>query len=246
MARFIHFSCKSASFRSLPATKARHESRPKTNAPLPTAERLQRLFTTFCAQIDDGHHPNAVLLRIAPDDADARQSARHLEAQLVCHPPLPYPSPLTPERRTIALERTRTQHTDIPTNIQAASAHLDFITTGFLHSFDALTATPLKTMPPPSGAAPYVFPAAQVKATEPETTKLSKKVRLPRGIVQGVTPPPDPERWLKKSGRAGFGARRRKGGRGGGATQGSAANVLDAGRGAGGGGGGKAKRKKRK
>lgn len=49
--------------------------------------------------------------------------------------------------------------------------------------------------------------------------------RVPKGVVPGVTPPPDPERWVKKSERSTFGqgaGRRRKAG-GGGATQGSAA-----------------------
>ncbi|KAJ6598548.1 hypothetical protein B0H10DRAFT_1826275 [Mycena sp. CBHHK59/15] len=292
-----------------PVATARHESRPKTKAPLPTVERLKRLFTTLCAQIDGGHHPNAIrtcdkILRIAPDDADARQTklflllttdqpaaalalidadadavetshaferayalyclqqkdaaraalgaddsrgARHLEAQL-SHRAGVYADACDVYNALLDSAPTAEEHADILTNIQAASAHLDFITTGFLHSLDALTPTPLEAMPPPSGAAPYVAPATQVKATEPETTKLSKKVRLPRGVVLGVTPPPDPERWLKKSERAGFGARRRKGGGGGGggATQGSAADVPDAGKAASGGGGGKAKGKKRK
>ena len=47
--------------------------------------------------------------------------------------------------------------------------------------------------------------------------------RVPKGVVPGVTPLPDPERWLKKSERTAstHGNRRRKGGGDGGATQGS-------------------------
>ena len=49
--------------------------------------------------------------------------------------------------------------------------------------------------------------------------KKVRKKRVPKGVIPGVTPPPDPERWLKKSERSSFGSsRKRKGG--GGATQG--------------------------
>jgi signal recognition particle subunit SRP72 len=47
--------------------------------------------------------------------------------------------------------------------------------------------------------------------------------RVPKGVIPGVTPPPDPERWIKKNERSTFGqgsGRRRK--MGGGATQGAA------------------------
>jgi len=49
-----------------------------------------------------------------------------------------------------------------------------------------------------------------------------RKSRVPKGVVPGVTPAPDPERWLKKSERSSFGqgSRKRRGG-GAGATQGS-------------------------
>jgi signal recognition particle subunit SRP72 len=58
--------------------------------------------------------------------------------------------------------------------------------------------------------------------------------------VLGVTPLPDPERWLKKSERSTFGAggKRKKGG---GATQGAVEGVAPA---SGGKGGGKGKKKK--
>jgi signal recognition particle subunit SRP72 len=44
--------------------------------------------------------------------------------------------------------------------------------------------------------------------------------RVPEGVVPGVTPPPDPERWLKKSERSTFQQARGKRKGGGGATQG--------------------------
>jgi signal recognition particle subunit SRP72 len=69
--------------------------------------------------------------------------------------------------------------------------------------------------------------------------------RVPAGVVLGVTPPPDPERWLKKSERSTYmqGRGKRKGG----ATQG----LVESGGGVHapstnkGGGGGKGKKKKK-
>lgn len=51
----------------------------------------------------------------------------------------------------------------------------------------------------------------------------AKKVRIkrvPKGVIPGVTPAPDPERWLKKSERSSFGQGGRKRRGAGGATQG--------------------------
>ena len=61
--------------------------------------------------------------------------------------------------------------------------------------------------------------ASAIASQETDTAKKEKKVRLkrvPKGVVLGVTPPPDPERWLKKSERSTYGAgsKRRKGGGG--------------------------------
>jgi signal recognition particle subunit SRP72 len=50
--------------------------------------------------------------------------------------------------------------------------------------------------------------------------KPPRKSRVPKGVIPGVTPPPDPERWIKKSERTkveGHGKKKK----GGGATQGS-------------------------
>jgi len=49
-------------------------------------ERLKRLFTSLCAQIDGGHFNNAVktcdkILRLDPKDADARQTKLFLLLQ---------------------------------------------------------------------------------------------------------------------------------------------------------------------
>jgi signal recognition particle subunit SRP72 len=51
--------------------------------------------------------------------------------------------------------------------------------------------------------------------------KSVRKKRVPKGVIPGVTPPPDPERWLKKSERTNaFNQSGKKRKAGGGATQG--------------------------
>ncbi|KAJ7683202.1 hypothetical protein B0H17DRAFT_942048 [Mycena rosella] len=284
----------------MPAPKSKaptHVSRPKTGTPRPASEQLKRLFTTLCAQIDGGHHSNAIrtcdkILRLSPSDPDALQTklflllttdqavaaitlieslnaegtkelqytferayalyclqkkddarsalaqdaegvdergVRHLEAQLNYREGA-YQAAFDIYNELLDSAPTAEEQADILTNSQAASAHLDFINTTFLHSLDALptaTQTQLEDAPPPtvSGAhAPTV--AASALSAAPAPVK-EKKVRLPPGVVLGVTPPPDPERWLKKSERTNFGQKRRKGagGGGGGAMQGSAADV---------------------
>ncbi|PPQ80100.1 LOW QUALITY PROTEIN: hypothetical protein CVT25_001468 [Psilocybe cyanescens] len=129
------------------------------------------------------------------------------------------------------------EHSDILTNLQASQKHLDFINTGFLRALDSLpgsVTSTLESAPPPvqqlSAAAAIASASALANASaegqnsKPATKKI-RMSRVPVGVVPGVTPPPDPERWLKKSERSTFGqGRRRKGGGGGGgATQGSAA-----------------------
>ena len=89
--------------------------------------------------------------------------------------------------------------------------------------------------------------AAQAGAAQPEAQQKKPRTRrIPKGVVPGVTPPPDPERWLKKSERSSYlqaHARRRRGG--GGATQGIVETPGTSG-GGGGGGAGKGKKKGKK
>lgn len=105
----------------------------------------------------------------------------------------------------------------------------------FLRALDALPATiinTIETAPPPaqhqsSSAAPAAATSVMLadKLAVAQSIKKVRKSRVPAGVIPGVTPSPDPERWLKKSERSTFGqGRRRKGpgGGGGGATQGSA------------------------
>ncbi|CAA7260374.1 unnamed protein product [Cyclocybe aegerita] len=275
-----------------------HKSTPRQ--PLSTQERLRRLFTSLCAQIDGGHFGNAVktcdkILRLEPKDSDARQTklflllqteqynaaldlinsnddkdkhayerayclyrlqreaeARetlevikkekgeddrgivHLEAQLNYREGSYQDAFELYNQLLDTAEPNSEEHSDILTNLQAAQKHLDFIDTGFLQAVDALPSSitsTLQSAPPPvrqqaSAASTLVSASASSKtpADNQDSKPAPKKVRMkrvPAGVIPGVTPPPDPERWLKKSERSTFhqGKRRRGGG---GATQGSA------------------------
>lgn len=118
------------------------------------------------------------------------------------------------------------------TNLQASQKHLDFINTDYLRVLDGLSSTvtgSLEQAPPPvpPGTSYNTNPEAVPSANQPEDVGgnpvPARKVRarrVPKGVVPGVTPPPDPERWLKKSERSTFQHARGKRKGGGGATQG--------------------------
>ena len=59
---FLAMSASRSSKKPVPTTAGIQKKgyKPKVKAPLSTADRLQRLFTTLCAQIDGGHFKNAV------------------------------------------------------------------------------------------------------------------------------------------------------------------------------------------
>ncbi|KAF7974660.1 hypothetical protein HWV62_11548 [Athelia sp. TMB] len=269
----------------------------KSKQPAPVPERLKRLFTSLCAQIDGGHFVNAVktcdkILRLAPGDKDALQTKlflllqteqydaalsliasgndeKHIYAKTYSLYRLQREAEATEgldalkaeddedlERGAIHLEAqlnyrrgsyqtafdlyndlmdtaepNTEEHSDILTNLTAAQKHLDFITTGYLHALDALPASvtsTLETNPPPTHPSTAQTTAAIVSSSSSAapaqpSAKKTRASRVPKGVVPGVTPPPDPERWLKKSERSTFGqGRKRKGGGGGGASQGSA------------------------
>jgi len=84
----------------------------------------------------------------------------------------------------------------------------------------------LETAPPPIQQSSIVANVSSPTSDGHENTKpIQKKVRVrrvPAGVIPGVTPPPDPERWIKKSERSTFNQGRRRKGAGGGATQGAA------------------------
>lgn len=149
------------------------------------------------------------------------------------------------------------EHSDIVTNLEATQKHLDFINAGSSRALSTLPSsvtTGLENAPPPASVQPSsLLAAAQVEEQKRSAVHVEKKVRakrVPKGVVPGVTPPPDPERWLKKNERTTFhsGHKKKKGG-GGGATQGIVETAGSAGTGggnAGGGGGGAGKGKGRK
>ncbi|KIM26933.1 hypothetical protein M408DRAFT_330302 [Serendipita vermifera MAFF 305830] len=127
------------------------------------------------------------------------------------------------------------EYSDIQTNIAATDTNLNFLQTGFqssIHSLPpnlrgqkleeaplpALTQTHVTTTDATAGVAD-----ANVD-NQPAKPKPPRKSRVPKGVVPGVTPPPDPERWIKKSERTRVeGPGRKKKAGGGGATQGSTA-----------------------
>lgn len=290
--------------------------------PLPVSERLKRLFTSLCAQIDGGHFSNAVktcdkILKLEPGDADALQTklflllqteqydaslalieanddkvsheferayslyrkqrepeaqkvlnaikaekgdddrgALHLEAQFNYRVGSYHVALDLYNQLLDTAEPGSEEQSDILTNLQASQQHVDFIDKGFLHALDGLPisiSSTIESAPPPtqstSSAAALASTVADAQPAAKPPVKKVRMSRVPAGVVPGVTPPPDPERWLKKSERSTFGqGRRRKGaGSGGGATQGSAA-VETAGASAAGqpskSGGGKGKKRK--
>jgi len=273
--------------------------------PLSVPDRLKRLFTTLCAQIEGGHNPNAIktcdkILRLQPNDPDALQTklflllttnqseaalsliqtdldgeskymferayahyclhrkaetrevlrelkegegenedrrVMHLEAQLNYREGL-YQASYDIYNQLLDTAPAAEEQSDILTNIQAVQEHLDFINSNFLHALDTLPSSlagsleSLPPPPPPSSSLPILTSTISTKEKdrEEEKKKPPRKSRIPAGVIPGVTPPPDPERWLKKSERSTFNvARKRKGAAGGGgATQGSSVGLESA------------------
>ena len=98
-----------------------------------------------------------------------------------------------------------------------------------------LEAAPLPSLQPVLPQ--YAVPVTSTEPIESPKPKAPRKSRIPKGVIPGVTPPPDPERWIKRSERTRVetGGKKKKSG----ATQG--AIVSDA---KPAGGGGKNKKKK--
>jgi signal recognition particle subunit SRP72 len=90
------------------------------------------------------------------------------------------------------------------TNLAAVQSHIDFLQSGFYDSLRAsgVSVSQLEDAPAPAPpATTTVIPSVAVPsaATAPAgTTKGPRKGRLPKHVVLGVTPMPDPERWIKK------------------------------------------------
>ncbi|KII95446.1 hypothetical protein PLICRDRAFT_48405 [Plicaturopsis crispa FD-325 SS-3] len=175
-----------------------------------------------------------VLRSIKDSEADSgNRGVQHLEAQLNYRGGS-YQTAFDVYNQLLDSAEPQTEeHSDILTNLQASQRQLDFVNKDYLRALDALPtklSSSLESAPPPtqpssSLAAALASSAATGPHAQHELSSKAKKVRMsrvPAGVTPGVTPLPDPERWLKKSERSTFGqgGRRKKGG-GGGATQGS-------------------------
>jgi signal recognition particle subunit SRP72 len=104
-----------------------------------------------------------------------------------------------------------------------------------MHSLSVQTATLESSGPPalpthqPSHVASVTPQPVDEKNDKPgqQQTKAPRKSRVPKHVIPGVTPPPDPERWIKKRERTRVETRggkrggKKKEGMGAGATQGS-------------------------
>ncbi|KAG1738192.1 hypothetical protein EDB19DRAFT_1895679 [Suillus lakei] len=261
--------------------------RSQKQQPAPLTDRLKRLFTSLCAQVDGGHFANAIrtcnkmiatalrtklflLLQTEQYDAalaliaeineqcsferayalyrlqreeDATQVLKeiknngkeaeqrgvmHLEAQLNYRQGS-YQSSLDIYNELLeTADPSSDEHADILTNLPASQSHQDFITTTFMQSMSQLPnsiASTLESAPPSVLSQPASILASVEEPTKkPEAGDTKKKVRtkrVPKGVTPGVSPPPDPERWLKKSERATYTQGKRRRGAGGGATQGA-------------------------
>lgn len=128
---------------------------------------------------------------------------------------------------------------DLSTNLDACQAHLDFLANGYLHALDEVPASAVNDLeeapppnppPPNSIAASARFPVALIAQNEAPVKKRARSSRVPEGVKPGVTSPPDPERWIKKSERSNYGqAHGRRKRQGGGATQGISADAASQG-----------------
>ncbi|KAG6846556.1 hypothetical protein H0H93_013234, partial [Arthromyces matolae] len=186
-----------------------------------------------------------VLQEVKQEKGDADRATIHLEAQMNYREGAYDQAVELYNQLLETADPQSEEYSDILTNLQASQHHLDFITTGFLTSLDSLpssTTGTIESTPPPtqSSSSQEAIKAAAAAATSSSSSprkddpqpepKKPRKSRIPPGVIPGVTPPPDPERWLKKSERSTFGpggGRRRKGQQGGGgATQGSSAGDL--------------------
>lgn len=123
------------------------------------------------------------------------------------------------------------------TNLQASQKHLDFVNTDYLRVLDSLSSGvtgSLEHAPPPvPPSSSHSITLGEVPSANKPQDAEGKSVsvrsvrarRVPKGVVPGVTPPPDPERWLKKSERSTFQQARGKRKGGGSATQGLVESV---------------------
>ncbi|KAH9856830.1 hypothetical protein C2E23DRAFT_459246 [Lenzites betulinus] len=249
------------------AAASRQKAAPKQ--PLPLVDRLKRLFTSLCAQIEGGHFANAVktcdkILRLEPRDPDALQTKLFLLLQTDQYlAALALIDSVAGEENKHAFEKAyslyRLHREDEATGVVDALktsepeddrglVHLEAQLAYRQGSYQAAVDlyNHLLDTAEPQQLTSAIASAAVASGPAEDATKRVKKVRMkrvPKGVIPGVTPPPDPERWLKKSERSTFTNKRRRGG--GGATQGVVETPGSAaGQGGKGAGGAKGKKKK--
>lgn len=119
------------------------------------------------------------------------------------------------------------EYADIQNNLDSSQQFLDFVSSGYLRSLDKLPTSITKNLeialPPQPPTLNTIVPQVVLsvpKDAEESRPKKVRKSRVPAGVTPGVTPPPDPERWVKKSERTNFSVGKRRKGGAGGATQG--------------------------
>ena len=129
-------------------------------------------------------------------------------------------------------QKSSEEYSDILTNLRASQKHLDFINTDYLRALDGLDSDVIGSLehaPPPVPPSLSNVTGLGVTASASRTGEVGTEQaavrgvrlrRVPKGVVPGVTPAPDPERWLKKSERSTFQQARGKKKGSGGATQG--------------------------
>ncbi|CAE6388539.1 unnamed protein product [Rhizoctonia solani] len=101
------------------------------------------------------------------------------------------------------------EQNDITINLTAVQSHIDFLQSGFYDSLrtSGVNVSQLEDAPapaPPTAASTLPITVAQKDPVDeaitsaPAPVKGPRKGRLPKHVVLGVTPMPDPERWIKK------------------------------------------------
>ncbi|KZO90590.1 hypothetical protein CALVIDRAFT_390160 [Calocera viscosa TUFC12733] len=188
----------------------------------------------------------AVLEQLKIAGGEKRRGLEHLEAQLR------YRDASYEECQALYTHLLNTcpedgeESDDVLNNLGAAQSYLDFINSGYQEAIHELNLdVPSLEGAPPTLLAISAAPLA-VSTSTPSIPRAAQKSRIPKHVVVGVTPLPDPERWLKKRDRTRDVRRTKKGkkeGMGAGATQGVVVGAAPTPPATGGTGGGKKKKK---
>jgi len=185
--------------------------------------QFERAYCHYRSQDKDRAFALVEELKSRKDDSKMR-GLEHLEAQLK------YRDTAYQECHALYASLLNTcpsdseEHDDILNNLAAAQSYIDFINSGYQDAIHEtrLDVAKLEAAPPslPVSLAPPLLPAT-VSAAVPH--RAPRKSRIPKHVALGITPPPDPERWLKKRDRTRDVRKTKKGkkeGMGAGSTQG--------------------------